>query len=367
MQDFYKKLSKEIGEAIDKSFNSPEYKAIKDSIAKAEQNNEDVGSFKIIISTATPDRSNEVVVQEGLDITRYMQNPIVLWAHDYDELPIGITEKLSLENGQWVAEGKFAPESANPIAQQVRRLYDLGIQRAASIGFICKNIVNGDPVMITESELLEWSFVPVPANSEALALAKKMKLDIGDMRKKGLFTEEKKKHILKIKDLVVDTKKKKLTIKYTDGRSKTRDLTGTLLKTLSQATASPEEKAVNMLKEAIGPILANLQSVTDNAIVEATKGIMEAIVANVSDEKNLNLSENDNSAANGDQAAGSESGDTTKVADENKSRESGDVKETKAQLDEFYRSRDVLRTVSTVITNSLADLNKKIKEGKSEK
>lgn len=146
---------------------------------------EDSGRFKIIISTQDEDRQGEIIDQKGWDFSKYLANPIVLWAHDYKQLPIGMTDKLYFEGTNTIAEGKFVPGDCNPFAQQVRKLYDLGVQRAASVGMIGKEAKGN---VITKSELLEWSFVPVPANPYALKLdaIKANGIDLELMRSKGI-------------------------------------------------------------------------------------------------------------------------------------------------------------------------------------
>ena len=96
------------------------------------------GRFKIIITTEDQDRAGDSVSLDGWDTKDYLKNPIVLWAHDYHGLPIGVTTSLEKTKKGLVAEGFFAPEEANPHAQQVRKLYDLGMIRTASVGFIPK-------------------------------------------------------------------------------------------------------------------------------------------------------------------------------------------------------------------------------------
>ncbi len=151
---------------------------------------EDSGSFEVIISTADIDRQGESIDQNGWDLNFYLQNPIVLWAHDYDSLPIAICDEVVAKDGKLVARGRFAPESANPFAQQVRRLYDLKIVRATSVGFIVRDQVGN---IITKAELLEFSFVPVPANPYALSTqrAQELGLNLEMLVIKGIAIEEK--------------------------------------------------------------------------------------------------------------------------------------------------------------------------------
>lgn len=127
----------------------------------------EAGTFEVIASSESVDRQGEIVMQEGIDIKNYMNNPVILFGHDYWSLPIGKATEIVRQAGKTVVRGVFASAEANPLAQQVRKLYEEGILKAVSIGFIPKEY-NGN--QITKSELLELSFVPVPANPEALSV-----------------------------------------------------------------------------------------------------------------------------------------------------------------------------------------------------
>lgn len=124
----------------------------------------DTGTFEVIITTADIDRAGEIISLDGWDFSNYLKSPVVLWGHNYQEPPIGICLSLEKVNGAIVAKGKFAP---TPFAQQIRALYDLGMCRATSVGFIP---TEQEGNTITRAELLEFSFVSVPANPYALSL-----------------------------------------------------------------------------------------------------------------------------------------------------------------------------------------------------
>lgn len=138
----------------------------KSAIEKAQAAGEDLGRFEVIISTADQDRAGEIISLDAWDLSLYKMNPVVLWAHDYAQLPIGAADTVEVKDGNLVASGTFAPHE---FAQTVRRLYDLKMLRATSVGLIPRKMVGNK---ITEAELLEFSFVPVPANPYALSLAK---------------------------------------------------------------------------------------------------------------------------------------------------------------------------------------------------
>lgn len=192
MNDTLKKLTEETKSALLANLSS---KSFLDLIASTKAATEESsGSFKVIVSTADVDRQGESVDQNGWDLSFFKANPVVLWAHDYSSLPIGVCTNITLENGKLIAEGKFAPSEANPFAQQVRRLYDLGMVRATSVGFIPREFDQNIEGKINRSELLEFSFVPVPANPHALSLSqiKEFKIDTGLLKTKGIEVIEQK-------------------------------------------------------------------------------------------------------------------------------------------------------------------------------
>lgn len=148
------------------------------------------GIYLITASTSAIDRQGDSVDQAGWDLTNFKQNPVLLWAHDYSSLPIGKVVDIGVVNGELQAQFVFASEEANPKAAQVQRLYEEGFVNASSVGFIAKER-NGH--VITRSELLELSLVPVPANQEALRLmveSKSFDADIVAAVEKGAVTTE---------------------------------------------------------------------------------------------------------------------------------------------------------------------------------
>ena len=140
----------------------------------------------MVISTDDQDRQGEKVNQAGLDFSFFLKSPVVLWGHNYSEPPVGICTRVWREGNKTMGEGKWAP---TPFAQELRKLYDLGMLRAVSIGFIPKELdEDGNTV---KGEVLEFSFVSVPANPYALSLDtfKQVNLNLELMATKGLSFE----------------------------------------------------------------------------------------------------------------------------------------------------------------------------------
>ena len=181
MNELLKQFNEDMKLKLDVALSSKEFESVVKATKEA-----DGGTFTVIISTENQDRQGEVVKQDGLNTDIFMTNPVVLWAHDYSSLPIGVATRIYKKDGQTMADGKFAPAEANPFAQQVRKLYDGGFVRATSVGFIPTEM--GEKGVITKAELLEFSFVPVPANPYALSLRtiKEFSLDLNALAMKGL-------------------------------------------------------------------------------------------------------------------------------------------------------------------------------------
>jgi HK97 family phage prohead protease len=186
MENTFKQLSEEIKVKLEAQLQDEAVLKAIEQIKAAS----DSGTFEVVISTADVDRAGETIDQNGWDLEFYKSNPVVLWAHDYGSLPIGVTEDISVQDGKLVAKGRFAPEEANPLAQHVRRLYDLKIVRAASVGFIPREFDPNNASIITKAELLEFSLVPVPANPNALSLMKTQAISAEAMYQKGILVKE---------------------------------------------------------------------------------------------------------------------------------------------------------------------------------
>ncbi|MFL5342633.1 MAG: HK97 family phage prohead protease [Gemmataceae bacterium] len=127
--------------------------------------------LRSVISTADPDRAGDMIVPAGLrNADEYLRNPVVLWAHQRTLPPIGTCQRLEVQGDRVIAETKFA--AGSPFAEDVFRLYEQGVLRAWSIGFVPRRSTpTATGLRITEWDLLEYSAVPVPENPAALTLA----------------------------------------------------------------------------------------------------------------------------------------------------------------------------------------------------
>lgn len=137
----------------------------------------DQRQVKVICSTGKPDRMGDVVVQSGIDLAPYGDNPLVLWNHLAD-VPVARTIEIAVKNGELQATVQFPPEGDDEDSDWVYGKIKAGIVNATSIGFIPKDYEPLNPkepwggYKFKTSELLEFSFVSVPANSGCLIVGR---------------------------------------------------------------------------------------------------------------------------------------------------------------------------------------------------
>lgn len=137
----------------------------------------DNGVFEVVASTSTTDRHGERVRQDGWELDNYRKNPVMLVNHSYRvEAICGKATLVEVVNDQLIIKGVFAP---NEIGQEMRKLYEAGFLKTVSVGFIVKSRNESDRDEITKQELLECSFVPVPANPEAVSRLKEFEEKFG--------------------------------------------------------------------------------------------------------------------------------------------------------------------------------------------
>lgn len=137
------------------------------------------GLMEAIISSQSEDRHGEIIDMKGLDVKKYMTNPIISYLHDHSVPSIGRTHSLKkTRDGKLIAKFEWAIKNnlkaIHDKAVLMYELYKEGFQFAFSIEFIPVEL-NGNTY--TKSEMVGFAPVVVPANPDALLLAKKKGLD----------------------------------------------------------------------------------------------------------------------------------------------------------------------------------------------
>lgn len=126
----------------------------------------------ILISTPGEDRDGDQLDMRGCVLDNYRKNPTVLFAHDYSELPVGVTTSINVTPEGIRASWNWL--TGDPMADRVKNAWDQRALNAASVGFrpLESSPRSGGGLLFSKWELLEWSLVPVPSNPEAVRTLK---------------------------------------------------------------------------------------------------------------------------------------------------------------------------------------------------
>jgi hypothetical protein len=140
-----------------------------------------------VISTDTVDRVGDAVSADGWELDNYRKNPVILWAHDYSQMPVARSLSEQINAGKLASKAQFTPRELSEMGYMVGQMYAKGFMNAVSVGFkgLEWTFTNdkGRPCGIdfSKQELLEYSTVPVPCNPEALIGAKSLGIDTNPM------------------------------------------------------------------------------------------------------------------------------------------------------------------------------------------
>jgi len=149
-------------------------------VVEAKGTDDDERSSKELITTESKDRDSEVLTVKGAVLDYYQTNPLVLWAHKYDEPPIGRNAWIKRDKD---SKGLLAKTiyATTEFAEQIWLLVKGGFLPGRSVGFIpiAAHTPEAAEVKLRPEwkdvqriydkwELLEYSVVPVPSNRQAL-------------------------------------------------------------------------------------------------------------------------------------------------------------------------------------------------------
>lgn len=152
-----------------RAFEAEEVRAVGDS--KRE--------FRFTLGSSERARDGHRINLDKMDVKAFRANPVMLWAHDSGQLPLGIWKDIEVVDGpkgsrQLRATAVFEPEGLDPFTDRVCDQVARGVLKMCSIRWRTIEAIDdpedqtGRGLLFTKSELLEASIVPIGADTRAL-------------------------------------------------------------------------------------------------------------------------------------------------------------------------------------------------------
>jgi hypothetical protein len=150
-----------------------------------------------VVTTDAVDRDEEVLLPNGIEWGQFKSNPIVTFAHNYDELPAGTCQWIKAKANGYIAKTLYPtkPEDwgdAPWLPSAVLHLMQHGTCKGKSLGFIPVSVRAAttaeksvrpelkDVPIIDKCIALEYAIAPVPCNPEAGVLVVAKGADVDD-------------------------------------------------------------------------------------------------------------------------------------------------------------------------------------------
>lgn len=135
-------------------------------------------TVEAVISTGNIARDQMIIDPDGWDFTNYRRNPVVLWGHDDGAMPVARTVgEITKTSTELIATAEFDKE--DPEAARIFGKIQRGFVNSTSVRWLPKRTEiraiqtehgERDTLVFVEQELLEWSFVSIPADPGAMIL-----------------------------------------------------------------------------------------------------------------------------------------------------------------------------------------------------
>jgi hypothetical protein len=135
---------------------------------------------EVIISTSGLNCYGSRVLTSGIDLTRFRNNPLLLWMHrrsfEPDAMPIGRVDNLRIDGDKLIGQPVFDPN--DEFAKKIESKWENGFLRMASAGIEVIETSNAPEHLlpgqtrhtVTRCYLEEVSIVDIGGNSDALQL-----------------------------------------------------------------------------------------------------------------------------------------------------------------------------------------------------
>lgn len=161
-----------------------------------------------VLSDETPDRMGDVIKADGWVLTNFKKNPIALFGHRSDFV-IGRWDNVRVENKALLGDLQLAARGTSARIDEVASLVEADVLRAVSVGFRPIKSEPRDPEKpfagetFIRQELVETSVVAVPANPNALSVAKSLNIS-EDVRKMVFADPDARRGVIKREPRIIE-------------------------------------------------------------------------------------------------------------------------------------------------------------------
>lgn len=145
------------------------------TFGRIRQIDEDAKRVTVVVSTGDVARDGMIIEQSGWRFDAYDRNPVVLWGHDDSQMPVArsvvaervVTTNELIETHEFDAEDTRAMELFRKV---VRGFVNATSVRWNPLSWEFRKIAGEEVLVFTGQELLESSYVAIPADPGALVV-----------------------------------------------------------------------------------------------------------------------------------------------------------------------------------------------------
>ena len=96
-------------------------------------------TLRFTFSDGDVDRYGDKIDPAGWDIQNFAANPVVLWAHDDGQPPIGRASAVGVVAGKLMGAVEFVPAEISPLAESLFQMARAGFLNAVSVSASCRS------------------------------------------------------------------------------------------------------------------------------------------------------------------------------------------------------------------------------------
>lgn len=149
-----------------------------------------------VMSDETTDRVGDVIEAKGWNLANFRKNPVALFGHDHRFI-VGHWHDVKVVGGKLLGRLNLLPAGISERLDEIRAAVHAGVLRAVSVGFTADSqsieVMKTGGLRYRAAELMECSLVAVPANPNALQIAKS--LNLSDDAQAMIFAREAEQEI----------------------------------------------------------------------------------------------------------------------------------------------------------------------------